>query len=536
MLRYAFRLHRWGMIGFGAVLLLITYAQGAGFVQLAGGTPAARAVFANSMAVLGTQLFYLFPAPFRLDTLAGFVQWRAYGPIEVMVMIWAIAAGTAAVRVDEDRQLVDYWLAARVSRARLVASRLVAFGLAALVAVAAAALGVLAGAAGHATIDPGGLAGKSLALLMLIVVLFALCLLASQFAATQRGAQTGAAALLVALYLCDVVARSNHSLDGLAWISPFRWYDATTSLAPGGHFDVAAILLTAGLIVAAGVLTALAFSRRDVRGALLARPAREAGARDAAPSPLLSWPVGRLLYRQRGVVIGWALASAGFAVFMVGTAHSIVDTLKGVPSLRAFLELGGADPYIAYIGGFWFGIAELLLAGFAVHLVSGWAADDTEGILTAVLSTPRHRWSVVAERAAAAVVGMAIVVAAGSLVTALVAAAIGNGLETGALLRASWPLIPFGLTFAAVGAAASAVWPRAAIGVLGVLAFASYMLDEFAPILNWPRWVADLSVMQLYGNPYLSGVYWTGLWAMLAVAVAGFGLAAALMQRREVGV
>jgi len=63
------------MIGFGAVLLLITYAQGAGFVQLAGGTPAARAVFANSMAVLGTQLFYLFPAPFRLDTLS--TRWPA---------------------------------------------------------------------------------------------------------------------------------------------------------------------------------------------------------------------------------------------------------------------------------------------------------------------------------------------------------------------------------------------------------------------------------------------------------------------------
>jgi hypothetical protein len=31
-------------------------------------------------------------------------------------------------------------------------------------------------------------------------------------------------------------------------------------------------------------------------------------------------------------------------------------------------------------------------------------------------------------------------------------------------------------------------------------------------------------------------VFWNGLWAMVAIVVAGFGLATILMQRREVGV
>jgi hypothetical protein len=102
------------------------------------------------------------------------------------------------------------------------------------------------------------------------------------------------------------------------------------------------------------------------------------------------------------------------------------------------------------------------------------------------------------------------------------------------VFRASWLLIPFTLTYAAVGAAASADFPRAAVGVLGMLAFVSFLVYELGPLLKWPAWAADLAVQQLYGTPFVTGIFWNGLWAMLAVVVAGFGLATLLMQRREV--
>jgi hypothetical protein len=95
-------------------------------------------------------------------------------------------------------------------------------------------------------------------------------------------------------------------------------------------------------------------------------------------------------------------------------------------------------------------------------------------------------------------------------------------------------LIPFALTFAAAGAVADAEWPRAVVGVLGMLAFASFLIYELAPFMSWPRWVSNLSVFQLYGTPLLTGVNWGGLWAMIAIVVAGFGVATVLMQRREV--
>jgi ABC-2 type transport system permease protein len=536
VLRYAFRLHRWGWIGFGVVLFVGVYAQAATFVQVAGATAANRAAFAHAMAVLAAQIPYFLPQPFRLDTLDGYVQWRALGPFALVFMIWAIAAAASAVRGDEEGQLVDYWLAARVSRARLVASRLAGFGLASLTASIMGALGYVAGAAPHEAVNLSGAAGKTLALWLLTLTLFALCYLIAQLPASIRAAQAGGAVVVVVLYLVDVLARTNPAFDGLSWVSPFRWYDATDSLAPGGRLDAAGVLLSVAVIAGSGLLAALAFARRDVRGALLTLPVRARSAGDVEPSPLLGWPVARLLFRQRWIVGGWTLATALFAIYMVATAHSVVDAAINLPGMRDFLTHGSSgDPYRGYIAAFWFGFAQLLLAGFAVHLVSGWAADDTEGILTAVLSMPVHRWAVIAERAAAAVAGTAIIVAISSLVAAATAAAAGTTLDPGAVLRASWLLIPFTLTYAAVGAAASADFPRAAVGVLGMLAFVSFMVYELGPLLKWPTWATDLSVQQLYGTPFLTGIFWNGLWTMLAVVIAGFGLAAILMERREVG-
>lgn len=110
---------------------------------------------------------------------------------------------------------------------------------------------------------------------------------------------------------------------------------------------------------------------------------------------------------------------------------------------------------------------------------------------------------------------------------------IAAAARAGSMIRS--PLVPFALTFAAVGAVAAARCPRAAVRALGVLAFYSFAAADLQPLMNWPAWVADLSVFQLYGTPLLAGVFWNGLWAMLAIALLGYGLATVPLQRREVG-
>ncbi len=534
MLRYAFRLHRWGMVGFGIVCALSSFFQATFFSSEAGTTAASRAQFAQTMTALAAQLSYLLPVPHhRLDTLAGYVQWRAWGTLSIVVTVWAIAAAAGAVRGDEDKHLVDSWLAARVSRARLVGIRFVAFAAAALVASAAGGLATLIGAARTESIGLDRLAGQAFALWLFTLTCFALLYLIAQFPASRRGAQGAGAALMLVLFLLNAAARSQHSLDAISWISPYRWYDATDVLAPDGHLDLIGVALSVAEILVAGGLAAFAFVSRDIRGPLIR--AGERHARDVPPSPALSWPVARLLYRERWVVLAWAGATAAIGIFMVSIAHANVDNLLSLPGMRAFLTHGSSDPYRGFISVVWFGIAQLVLAGFAIHLVSGWASDDTEGMLEMVLSKPEHRVGVIVERATMAVVAIAIAVAVGSLATSAAAAASGVSLDAAGVFRASWLLIPLALTFAAAGAAASAWWPRAAVGVLGMLAFLSYIANEIAPLMSWPTWVADLSVFQLYGMPYSAGISWTGLWAMLGIVVVGFGLATLLMQRREVG-
>ncbi|HEY4028655.1 MAG TPA: hypothetical protein VGO86_19670, partial [Candidatus Dormibacteraeota bacterium] len=180
MLRYAFRLHRWGMIGYGVVLFVSTYVNSSAFEQVAGTTAASRQAFASSMGALAVQLSYLLPPPHRLDTLAGYVAWRGYGTYPLVLAIWVIAAAAGAVRRDEERQLVDSWLAEGISRARLVVSRLAAFAAASLVAAALGAIGTLLGAARYDPIGLGPVAGQTLAVWLFTVAGFALCYLVAQ--------------------------------------------------------------------------------------------------------------------------------------------------------------------------------------------------------------------------------------------------------------------------------------------------------------------------------------------------------------------
>jgi putative exporter of polyketide antibiotics len=67
------------------------------------------------------------------------------------------------------------------------------------------------------------------------------------------------------------------------------------------------------------------------------------------------------------------------------------------------------------------------------------------------------------------------------------------------------------------------------------VAFVSYLLADLAPLLNWPAWIANLSVFKLYGMPFTGDLYWPGLWTMLGITLAGIGLGVVLMQRREIG-
>jgi ABC-2 type transport system permease protein len=376
-------------------------------------------------------------------------------------------------------------------------------------------------------------------LLGLIACCYSIVMVVAQLT-SSRGAAAGIAAGLIAvMFFVNSFSRTVDSLRPIASaISPFYYYDRTTPLYPGGSLDAWG---TAGLFVAAVVLAALAaflFMRRDVGAQLLKLPSRSAP-ETVRPStnPLLHIPVVALVYQQRLGLVGWTVGAFVGAAYLASIGRTMVDTLiKGSAGFSGYLKLvGGGDPYVVLVGFFWFGIFIALLCMFAIVQVSRWASDDSEGRLETVLSAPVSRTRVVLERAAALLVGAVTIIAISGAGFYLSAHASGVNISSGELLAASIPLIPFALSFAAVGALIASRVPRVAVSVLVVLAFLSYVLTEGGPLLKLPDWVIKLSVFSLYGAPLANGIYWTGFCGLLAITVVGFGAAALLMQQRDVG-
>lgn len=538
LFRIVWRLQRRGLIGMTAFGVVYGLIQAGAYNSVAGTTAAARAVFGRQMETLGVQFSTMLPLPQHVETLPGYLQWRVFGALPLLFGFWAVMSAVGATRGDEEHGMVEFWLASGVSRARYLAVRYLVFAIVATLSVALTTLAIDLGAGGSGqALDPGALVELALALLGMVLAVYAVAALAAQ-TVTSRNAAGGVAGITVlVLFFMNGFSRTNESLVPLAHISPFYYYDRTNPLSAGGSFDAAgtvAVFVASVVIIA---LTAWLMQLRDIGSPLFSRRPREAP-ETFRPSAngLLRLPVLSRIYEQRVSLVAWAVASALLAYYMATVSRTLVELARGGGAFKAYLTLvGHGNPYVALTSYFWFGIFQTLLAVYAITAVARWASDDNEGRLEMELSTPVARSRVVLERAVALALAALVVVGISAAGFYLGAATINVPLPVGDLVVASVVLVPFVLAFAAVGALVASRVPRATVAVLTTLAFASYLLTELGPLLKAPDWVLKLSLFSLYGNPMSNGVYWAGLWIMAAIVIAGFGAAGLLMQRRDVG-
>jgi ABC-2 type transport system permease protein len=536
-IRLAFRLGRWGLVGFAGIGLFATTLQAIGFFQVAGHTPAERAAFGRSMTQLGTQFSILLPPPVRPDTVGGYVQFRAFGSLVVLFAIWALVSASGAARGDEERGLVEVILASGLSRALTLGSRVGAFATACLLAALAASLGLEIGAAaGGEPVPLQSALEASVVLAALGLSCYALTLLVAQFT-SARNAVAVAGSLLLVLFLVNSLSRTFDWLLTWRWLSPFRYYELSRPLAPGGNLDVAAILVLIAASMVCATLAALAFLRRDLGSPLLSLPARTRPVTyDASPSPVWRSPILRGLYEQRIGIIVWAAGVASLAAIFVVLTKTLVQPLLAIPVLRHYFDtFVHGDVYSSFLGFLWFNVAQLLMAGFAIAQVARWSSEDTDGRLELILSNPIARMNVVLERAIVLTVGALIVVAVSGVAVGLEARSQSITVDSTHLIEAVVLLVPFTLVFAAVGAVIAARIPRATVGLLGGFAFASYLVIELGPLFKWPAWALDLSAFKLYGEPLTNGIDETGLVIMSLIVIVGFAASIVLMQRRDVG-
>ena len=539
MFRLTWRLQRNGLIGMSAFGIFYGIFQTAAYNSAAGTTAASRRAFGQTTETFGRQYSLFLPLPHGVDTVAGFTQWRVYGALPILFGFWGLMSAAGATRGDEERGLLEQWLAAGVSRRHYLLTRFIGFAISAVIAITLTSAAIDAGAASAGSALPiGPLLEVSVALLGLTLAIYALTTVVAQLT-VSRGGAAGLGGLVVGvMFFANGLSRSVDSLKPLAQaISPFYYYDRTQPLAPGGTFDVGATLALFGV---AALLAALAiwFMRvRDIGSGLIRLPARPRPHMDRpSPNPLLRMPVLASIYEQRVGILAWGVGTAFFAFYLASVGRQTADLIQGSAGFRNYLAVAGhGNPYIALTGYFWFGIALLLLAVYAVTQVARWSADDNEGRLEMILSAPVSRTRVVIERAVALMLRLAIIIAISSIALDLGGAVANIQFDLGALTVASLLLVPFGLSFAAIGAVLASRAPRATVAVLVTYTFLSYLITQLGPLLRWPDWALKLSVFNLYGAPLTNGVDWTGLWITLAITIGGFAVGALLMQRRDVG-
>ncbi len=531
------RLGRWGLAGFSAIAFAAAFVQTTAFYAVAGHTPATQAAFGASMSAIASRFTAVFPPPLRPDTVGGYVWWRGYQAIALLLAIWALASATAMVRADERRGVVDAVLASGVSRIYLVAQRCAAFAIAVAIASAAAAIGleVAVRAAGD-TVGSGGVVEASLLLVALALGCYGISLLVAQLVAA-RFATAAAAIVLLALFLANSLGRVFTGLSIIRWLSPFRYLELNQPLAPGGTFDArsAIVLVGAGVALMAGA--ALAFTRRDLGAPLVSTGMRRHTVRrEPSRVPLWRVPVVRELYERRLSLLTWSVGVAAIAVTLVWAAKSVIQPLLSIPTLIPYFgSVVRGDIFAIVLGYVWFNFAELLFAAFAIAHVGRWAAEDGDGRLELVLSQPRSRAGVVVER-------MLMLAAAATLIAAISGVAVyyasrsqGVEVDQHRLAIASLMLVPFALVFAAAGGALAAWNPRAAVGALGGAAFLGYLDSEVGPLLKWPALLQDVSPFKLFGTPLITGLDAGNLAVLVLMTLIGLGLSILAIERRDVG-
>jgi ABC-2 type transport system permease protein len=534
---FGLRLGRWGIVGFSAGAFLSSLIQAVAFYQIAGHSPAERVAFGRSMTALASRFTVILPTPSRLDTVGGYVQWRSFGGLAILFAVWALASASGAARGDEERGLVEAVLAASVSRLGLIASRTAAFAASSFVAALAAGLGLVVGAAnGGDSFSLGPVLEESIVLAALALSCYSLTLLVAQIGAA-RIATAAAGTLLLVLFLVNSLSHTYASLSSVRWLSPFHYYELNQPLSPGGVFDLRATFMLLAIAIVASIAAALAFAYRDLGSPLVLLPARTQPT-SYEVSRVLAWriPLARGLYERRVGLVVWTVGMAVLGVISAALTKSIIQPLLSIPALASyfgsFLHVG---VYTTFLGFLWLSLAQLLLAAFAITQVARWSAEDGDGRLELIIANPLPRTAVVVERALVLVVGATVLAAAGGLAVGYASHFQAIDLDGTRLAAASSLLIPFALVFAAAGSVLAAWNPRAAVGLLGGFAFASYLVSEVGPLLKWPDWVQDFSAFKLFGTPLESGVDRAGLAIMVVIIVMGFGASMLLMQRRDVG-
>ena len=534
--------YRIAILGWGIGMGLVVVSPMASVAAMIS-TPQAR----QQLVSLAAQFTWNAEA-IAVDTAGGYATFKI-GIFIFLIAIWPLLAASRMLRGEEDRGSMDVLLSLPRPRWQVAMEKVGAMWTALLAMSLLIALLAYAGGrklGGDFSFGDSLLFAVNLALVC--AVIGGVALLISQFTQERATAAGLTAGLLLVFIVLDMVHRVVPNTEWISRLSPIYYYNLSKPLVPSYGVNAGAMLFLLALTVLLSVAAIWLFVRRDIGATVplprwLTRP--EHAASRALPAG--DWSLRSVFTRSVGMIamptFWWTLGIAGFAGWMVFVTQQMGGRISALlatsaAGAAALKNLGGNGPTLSatFLSAMFF-LLPLLLMAFAVTQVNRWSADEQDGRLELVLSTPQPRVQVILGRFAALSTATMFIGLVTLLVSVAAAATAGVALNFGNLAAATLGMIPLGLLIAAFGYLAAG-WLRTAAdtGLLSFVLLIWFFISFIGPELKLPDATLRLSAFYYYGTPLLHGLQVTSVLGVLVVAAVALGLGTLRFARKDIGV
>ena len=516
-----------GLLG---VLILITASQ----IAIEYDTAIERAALAAQMSALPAVFQGMLGEPLRVDTLGGFLSWRTFAFIPVLVGIWSIVVLSGTLAGELARGSLDVLAGGPLSRRSLaiqkVGSHLAALAIAVLILAVVTAVSMAA--FGTLPIDPVGLdaiVGQSAWVFIATLAPGAAAFAVAPF--LGRGGAIGVGALV--LFVSFIVNGYADLVPAFDAIRGLSYFDLTAGHRPlAGAWDWGSIGLLTAIVAIVLAIGVVAFERRD-----LLVPS---GGRRIVPrlDLWITGPFTRSFGERFPAALIWGAALAAYGVLLATSADEFVAQLSQIPQVVDMIARLFPDADILSVGGFlqlaYFSEAIILFGLAAALFVGGWASDESERRIEMILGAPLSRvaWALKSGLGVmVAIAVMTLLAALGVIVGGAIQGDPGPNLVLGVAV-----LGVYAMAVAAAGLAVGGlVRPGLAAIVVVGLTIGFYLLDLFGEILRLPEAILKLSLNQHLGQPMLGQFDGLGLAICAVMVVGGLGLSAYGIGRRDMG-
>lgn len=478
----------------GVGLGVYVFATALGY-RLIAPTSAQRTEVLNNLAA-STGLKVLLGQAARINSAAGFVDWRVTGVAAIVGPVCWLIVATRTLRGEEASGRWELVLAGRTTPGRATAAALLGLGgglLAMYLAVA-----VLTRLSGH---SPSVHIGTGRALLFALAVVapaaefVAIGAVASQVMPTRARAAALAAGAFGLSFLLRAAGDAASSAHFLVDVSPLGWVEQLHAL---GRTQALWLLPVVGLVGACTWMSLSLAARRDLGAGLLTDNDAAEPRTALLGSPIgiavrLSWPATArwlAVVVVAGVLYGTLARSAGDAFATSGSLRRLSGDLTDAG--QRDLVSTGARAYAAIV----FLLLATLLMAYAASAVGKLREDEAEGYLDnlVVRAVSRQRWLAGRVALILAVVAVASVLA--SIVFWTAAAAEHTGLGIGQLTQAGLNSAGPAAALAGLGVLLLGFVPRLVTVACWVIVAWAFMLDLLGAVIPVNHWLMDTSLLQ----------------------------------------